>query len=583
MNKNQINTKFKVSLNNNQNTSTNKQELNSQNISLTDIKNTAKQVFIQCKAFNGFEKLLDKVSFKTQIPPVLFDFSCFFFNKITTTFNSKSNQNIMNLRDCELFSKLMKYSFQAETEYVNKFYINYQDNEYFKVILLSNLYKIFISNLLTNTNVKLTCYDFLCMKNLICSDFPKKIFENICEVYYIISNKDVITKETSNIDEFILNSNFYNQLLSQEINIVDFLVIYSVTYINYDFLMYMRNSFLFENTMDVDMNNKNIGNYVEVIKETKLNDCDETSTNKKEENNIISNIKLLDEIINKNEANKEDLEEKNDVDNGENQIDIERDTNTILNNNNIPDILNLNKFDSKNEESKHIQTETDTTFNIIIKNESNFNIQMKNSIKEEMTNIDINDNINNNNLINSNKDKLFNIDKDEKKKESKLKEVFLNKNSCYSSILASHLENEFNLKEDFLSFKSISIDRILNMVNNSLEFKSILSKLDLKKRLYETLFLLLKNKKDTLSCINSENKSEKNSKIIREYIESKRLIQLSFKDAESVLNDFSSVKVNIFDFYKMFISNKNNLLQLKSVDKYINIMETNILNIIDRT
>lgn len=591
MNKNQINTKFKIS-NNSYQIST-KQENTNQFLNCQDLKTSIKQISSQCKIFNGYEKIMEKISFQILNPPLIIDFNDFFFNKIKMISNYKGNDTILNVKDCELLSKLLKYNFQSETEYVNKFYANYQDNDYFKVILLSNIYKIFINNLLLNNSLKLTCYDFLCMKNLICSDFPKKIIENICEIYFLISHKEI--NLIDNKGEYVLNPYFYNNLFFQEINLADFFTVYCISYLNYDFLMFIRSHFIFEKHSDEEMKDQE-NEFLNQIKDhdQDYNDMNFINNSDKEINKELEKNEDS-EIVKKNLQEKDEISKETYFENKpkqENDIlktDLNNNDNELKNENielvKVNSELNTNKSEYKDDQQYQTQTLTNiNTDNDILINKQNIkeNINMDtNHIDKNVKNDKISNLIENLSNIDGLKPEIINI-----KEKCELKDKFLNQNSSYSSILANnniYLENSIKNR---LVYRNISITTFLNHLKNSQELKSLLNNSQLFIRILETLFMIWLNNKDIsgkiidISSIN-ENSCKKIKSIKEFFIKEKRLPSITILESETILREID-FKFSIIDFYRFFISNKNNILCCLNFDKQLNNIEHIITNIIEK-
>ena len=212
-----------------------------------------------------FPKICDVLSkVSTKYPPLILNIESFMFNK-------SSNKKKLDLKDTDLLDKLLKYSFQPENEYINKFFYNYNDNEYLKLILLSNLYKILIIQQI-NLSLKFTSYDFLCSISLICSDFPKKIIETINEFYMITKNERISFSEEINSEGNaykIMRMNIIdnNWVLSNEINLGEFFIFFSSCFIYYDFLVKLRVVFLKEINDKIFENNTSNGlsyTYIEI-------------------------------------------------------------------------------------------------------------------------------------------------------------------------------------------------------------------------------------------------------------------------------------------------------------------------------
>ena len=98
-----------------------------------------------------------------------------------------------------------------ENEYISKAFSSFIQNDYMKLILFSNIYKIFIVNL---NNFSLTCLDFFQMLILICPDFPKSLIKKLNYIYLVIKFKDKISEKLTQVES-----------LSNEINIIEFFIL----------------------------------------------------------------------------------------------------------------------------------------------------------------------------------------------------------------------------------------------------------------------------------------------------------------------------------------------------------------------
>jgi hypothetical protein len=117
-------------------------------------------------------------------------------------------------------------NFCYENEYISKQFSFFQSCSFYKYILLSNFYKIFISNLPNNNG---SAVDFYSLLILICPDFPKQIIKNYSDLYMIIYN---------NGDD----SNGLNKG-NNTINLICFFLHFSIYYFHYDYFQELEKLF----------------------------------------------------------------------------------------------------------------------------------------------------------------------------------------------------------------------------------------------------------------------------------------------------------------------------------------------------
>ncbi len=166
-----------------------------------------------------FQRILNKEKFL--IPLEIIDFTEFDFT-VKKKFILSSSNNLTS-KDYDNLTLLIKENIY-DNEYINKFYVNYQDNAFLQIVLLSNFYKILISPILTNivTGTKTTTKDFFSLLCLICSDFPKTIYEQINMLHNItLEQTDLLVETAVPLNDFFdffmvhfLNKTFVDDFLS---------------------------------------------------------------------------------------------------------------------------------------------------------------------------------------------------------------------------------------------------------------------------------------------------------------------------------------------------------------------------------
>lgn len=83
-------------------------------------------------------------------------------------------------------------NFSYETEYISKQFSFFQNNgRFMQLIFLSNLYKIFLTNIQQSATT-ITCLDFYSIIILISPDFPKQIIKKINIIYLNMKFKEKI-------------------------------------------------------------------------------------------------------------------------------------------------------------------------------------------------------------------------------------------------------------------------------------------------------------------------------------------------------------------------------------------------------
>jgi hypothetical protein len=111
-------------------------------------------------------------------------------------------------------NKRIKSSSLNENEFISKSYSSFIQNDVLKLVLFSNLYKIFILNI---NNFNLTCLDFFQMLILICPDFPKSLIKKINYIQMMIKNKDKIGEKLNQVE-----------LLSNEVSLIELFLLTTI-------------------------------------------------------------------------------------------------------------------------------------------------------------------------------------------------------------------------------------------------------------------------------------------------------------------------------------------------------------------
>lgn len=137
-----------------------------------------------------------------------------------------------NTQEDLILQNIYNTNFCYENDLISKQFSFYESSSFFKFILISNIYKIFVTNLPTTGTV----LDFYTLITLICPDFPKILIKKFSKFYYLIKNKE--KEEDKNID-----------LISMTVNFFDYFVYFGIYYYYQDFFIELEK--FFNNTNNV--------------------------------------------------------------------------------------------------------------------------------------------------------------------------------------------------------------------------------------------------------------------------------------------------------------------------------------------
>ncbi len=119
------------------------------------------------------------------LPKPIVDISLFKPVSNGLNFNNPNINNIANLLSEEIF----KFKFNPTTEFISKPYNIYSVKRINKIFFLSNLYKIFMTNI--PTTIPFSTFDFFSTVILLCPDFPKVMIKKLDLLYQNFNNNNV--------------------------------------------------------------------------------------------------------------------------------------------------------------------------------------------------------------------------------------------------------------------------------------------------------------------------------------------------------------------------------------------------------
>ena len=157
-----------------------------------------------------------------ELPKPILDISLFRPSQQGLNFNNPNTNNIVNLLSEEIFTK----KFNPTTEFISKPFSIYSAKRINKIFFLSNLYKIFMTNI--PTTIPFSTFDFFSTIILLCPDFPKLMIKKLDLLYQNFSNNNITPdifnqnielKTRINMNEifvmfcvYFLYNNFFNEI-----------------------------------------------------------------------------------------------------------------------------------------------------------------------------------------------------------------------------------------------------------------------------------------------------------------------------------------------------------------------------------
>ena len=163
---------MKSTINNNNNNNTNEFK--------TEIKKEIDKIIL----FPYILPIIENLNLYSLTKPIV-DISLFKPVSNGLNFNNPNTNNIANLLSEEIF----KFKFNPTTEFISKPYNIYSVKRINKIFFLSNLYKIFMTNI--PTTIPFSTFDFFSTVILLCPDFPKVMIKKLDLLYQNFNNNNV--------------------------------------------------------------------------------------------------------------------------------------------------------------------------------------------------------------------------------------------------------------------------------------------------------------------------------------------------------------------------------------------------------
>ena len=152
------------------------------------------------------------------LPKPILDISLFKPVSNGLNFNNPNTNNIANLLSEEIF----KFKFNPTTEFISKPFNIYGLKRINKIFFLSNLYKIFVTNI--PTTIPFSTFDFFSTVILLCPDFPKAMIKKLDLLYQNFNNNNATPE--------IFNQNIE---LKSRVNMNEMFVMFSVYFLYNNF------------------------------------------------------------------------------------------------------------------------------------------------------------------------------------------------------------------------------------------------------------------------------------------------------------------------------------------------------------
>ena len=154
------------------------------------------------------------------LPKPILDISLFKPVSNGLNFNNPNTNNITSLLSEEIF----KFKFNPTIEFISKPFSIYSLKRINKIFFLSNLYKIFVTNI--PTTIPFSTFDFFSTVILLCPDFPKAMIKKL-DLLYQNFNNNTATPE-------IFNQNIE---LKSRVNMNEMFVMFSVYFLFSNFFV----------------------------------------------------------------------------------------------------------------------------------------------------------------------------------------------------------------------------------------------------------------------------------------------------------------------------------------------------------
>ena len=261
---------------------TNNNITNINNNNTNEFKTEIKKEIDKIILFPYILPIIEGLNLYTLQKPIL-DISLFKPISNGLNFNNQNTNNIANLLSEEIF----KYKFNPTTEFISKPFNIYSQRRINKIFFLSNLYKIFMTNI--PTTIPFSTFDFFSTVILLCPDFPKLMIKKLDLLYQNFSN--------TNVSPDIFNQNIE---LKTKVSMNEIFVIFSVYFLYNNFFMELDKFYLSINSSSATV--KGLKNVKGLQKEFYYPSLIMASKKLKEEylNNIACTMEDVEEILDKN-------------------------------------------------------------------------------------------------------------------------------------------------------------------------------------------------------------------------------------------------------------------------------------------
>ena len=186
---------------------------NNSNNNTNEFKSEIKKEIDKLILFPYILPILDNLDLY-ELPKPILDISLFRPSQSGLNLNNSNTNNIVNLLSEEIFTT----KFNPTTEFISKPYNIYNAKRINKIYFLSNLYKIFMTNI--PTTIPFSTFDFFSTIILLCPDFPKVMIKKLDLLYQNFSN--------NNVNPDIFNQNIE---LKTRINMNEIFVMFSVYFL----------------------------------------------------------------------------------------------------------------------------------------------------------------------------------------------------------------------------------------------------------------------------------------------------------------------------------------------------------------
>ena len=217
------------------------------------------------------------------LPKPMLDISVFKPVSNGLNFNNPNTNNITSLLSEEIF----KFKFNPTIEFISKPFSIYSLKRINKIFFLSNLYKIFVTNI--PTTIPFSTFDFFSTVILLCPDFPKVMIKKLDLLYQNFNNNNATPE--------IFNQNIE---LKSRVNMNEMFAMFSVYFLFSNFFVEIDKYYLGLNSSMAFV--KGLKTIKGLQKEFFYSSIILSSKKLKDEynSNLINTIDEVEEILDKN-------------------------------------------------------------------------------------------------------------------------------------------------------------------------------------------------------------------------------------------------------------------------------------------